>query len=473
MAIGTLTEPLITRGAALSGLLIFASACSSAEPIEPPPPDVEHALYVAHEASLAAYDIATGAERSGALSNLGGPGGMQALADGTLLVNLPSDDQIVAVDARDLREIKRSASSTMGGTTPSDAYISPERGGKAYWLTLNDGSMTAGSSTAVFVDIAPESPTRFQSLGEIALGVGHHQAAFSATRERVVATSFYSCDNVLSIYDYSDVSAIKVIKTIKAGELGFDGSSMAKTCDAAESVGVAMRPLGCATSAATGRVYCNLAGPGVLVVVNIDADTPTWATIPTTGKGGGDVKAGDGGNYIYTVQSEPNEKTGGAKCQVGRLLTIDTSLDSVVAELPLFYNGPDCADALAGTDEASAGPSHITMSLDGTKLFIALAGGLGDAAARVRRHLVVDIREPIVPEQLPSIPVGASTGQRGSAMTADGKLLFVADSADNTVTQIDVETLSVMKTIPVKTKPLRVATFGKDIGPSAQVAPVH
>jgi YVTN family beta-propeller protein len=75
--------------------------------------------------------------------------------------------------------------------------------------------------------------------------------------------------------------------------------------------------------------------------------------------------------------------------------------------------------------------------------------------------------------QLPSIPVGASTGQRGSAITADGKLLFVADSVDNTVTQIDVATLSVIKTIPVKTKPLQVATFGTDVGPSLQVGPVH
>jgi len=75
--------------------------------------------------------------------------------------------------------------------------------------------------------------------------------------------------------------------------------------------------------------------------------------------------------------------------------------------------------------------------------------------------------------QLPSVPVGASKGGRGSAVSADGRFLFVADPVDNTVTQIDVETLSVARTLPVKEAPLQVATYGTEEGPSLQIGPVH
>ena len=94
-------------------------------------------------------------------------------------------------------------------------------------------------------------------------------------------------------------------------------------------------------------------------------------------------------------------------------------------------------------------------------------------AARVRQHVIVDISAPSAPVQLPSVEVGTSMGQRGSAVSADGKFLFVADRLDNTVTQIDVATLSVVRAIPVKEGPLQVATYGTEEGPSLQIGPVH
>jgi YVTN family beta-propeller protein len=185
------------------------------------------------------------------------------------------------------------------------------------------------------------------------------------------------------------------------------------------------------------------------------------------------VKAGKGGQYIYTVQNEPKEGAGGANCQIGQLLTINASSDSVVHTMPIFYRGPTCTDMLAGTDEAAVGQNHIRVSVDGTKLFLALSTPSSDMEARVRQHVIVDISSPEAPVQLPSVQVGASMGQRGMAVSADGKFLFVADSVDNTVTQVDVETLSVTRTLPVREAPNQVATYGTAEGPSLQVGPVH
>jgi len=467
----------VTSSVGILVLLLQAAACSDGGSTPDPgatPGPMPHTLYVAHQGVLASYDIQTGKERPGTVENVITPRGLQALEDGTLLVNLTDANEVLAVDGRDVREVKRNPSSSTGGTRPIDSYVSPDHGGKRYWLTLNDGNSTAAeTATAILVDITEGSPTRFQPVGETPLGLGHHQAAFSATKDRFVSTSFYSCDNVVSVHDYTDEANIKIVKMFTAEELGFDGSSMEKTCDAAESVGVAMRPHGCATSEVSGKVYCNLAGPGLLVAVDIDADPPAIKAIPTTGKGGGYVKAGKGGKYIYTVQNEPKEGAGGANCQIGQLLTINASSDSVVHTMPIFYRGPTCTDMLAGTDEAAVGQNHIRVSVDGTKLFLALSTPSSDMEARVRQHVIVDISSPEAPVQLPSVQVGASMGQRGMAVSADGKFLFVADSVDNTVTQIDVETLSVTRTLPVREAPNQVATYGTAEGPSLQVGPVH
>src|SRR6185436_15341839 len=106
-------------------------------------------------------------------------------------------------------------------------------------------------------------------------------------------------------------------------ELGFDGSTVAKTCDPTESAGVAMKPHGCATSKSTGKIFCNVAGPGLLAIVDVDASPPAAKTVPLSGKGGGYVKAGMGGDYVYTIQASPKEGKGGTSCQVGQLVTID------------------------------------------------------------------------------------------------------------------------------------------------------
>src|SRR5688572_920089 len=50
--------------------------------------DLSESLFVAREGSLASFEVASGRERAGSLQNVGSPVDLQALEDGTLLVNL-------------------------------------------------------------------------------------------------------------------------------------------------------------------------------------------------------------------------------------------------------------------------------------------------------------------------------------------------------------------------------------------------
>jgi hypothetical protein len=354
------------------------------------------------------------------------------------------------------------------------SYISPEHSGKKYWLSLNDGTEgDAATNSACFLDITPGSDRYLQHVGEAPIGVGHHKATFSATRERVVITNIADCERVLGVYDYSDIQDITELAVLSATDAGWDGSSFDKTCDPTYQMGVPPAPHGCATSKSSGKAYCNVTSSGELVVVDIDADVPTFQRVPTQGGGGGYTKAGNDGRYIYSLQSEPREGAGGADCQVGQLVVLDASSDRVVAEVPLGYLGPDCDQQIVGTDEETTEPAHAVISLDSRRLFITLAGGFEVESARVRQELVLDLTDPAAPVQLASIPVGTSTGYHGDTLSGDGRWLFIANNIDGTVTQVDVDSESVARTWTVEAKPEVLATFGSEEGPSVQTGPIH
>lgn len=457
---------------------LLAAGCGGTEEHEhPAPAGLAHTLFVAHEGSLVSYDIATGEERPGAVQNVTGPVDLQALDDGTLLVNLTGRDEILAVDGATMLEKARIPSSGAGATRPVHSYISPERGGKRYWFTLNDGEDGKPSTnSARLLDVTPGSATYLTAVGEVALGVGHHKASFSATTERVVISNIGDCDDVLTVYDYANPADIKPLATLSAKDAGYDGSSPATTCDPTYAMGAPPAPHGCATAKGSGKAYCNLTSSGAIVAIAIDATPPTFTLIPTGGSGSGYTKAHPGGQYIYSLQESPREGStehAGASCQIGQLVVIDAMTDKVVKELPLSYKGPGCKDAITGTDEATAEPAHIQITPDGKTLYITTAGGFGLADARVRQELVLDITNPADPVQRASAPVGPSIGHHGDALSGDGKLLFIADNEGGTVTQIDAATGAVVRTLTVEAQPKALATFGDAEGPSAQTGPIH
>lgn len=432
-------------------------------------------LFVAHEGSLVSYDIATGKERPGAVQQVTQPTDMQALDDGTLLVNLTDRGETLIIDPRTMLEIGRVSSSDKKAVRPVHSYLTPEHDGKRYWMALNDGTEgDASTNSARFVDVTPGSKKYLKAAGEVALGIGHHKAAFSATRERVVLSNISDCDTVLAVFDYSDIAHIEQVASASAKDLGWDGSSFEKTCDTTYQKGLPPAPHGCATSKVSGKAYCNLTGSGELVVIDLDADEPSFERIATHGAGGGYTKASHDGKYIYSLHGEPREGSDdGVDCQIGQLSVLDASKAKVVKELPLLYKGPDCEDKLTGSDEETTEPSHSLISADGDTLYVTTAGGFQNDEARVRQHLFVDISDPTDPVQLASIAVDTSTGYHGDSLSGDGKWLFVANNMDGTVTQIDTAKLAVKKTLAVKAKPAVLATYGSEEGPSVQTGPIH
>jgi hypothetical protein len=341
-------------------------------------------------------------------------------------------------------------------------------------LALNDGTEgDPATNSAAFIDITPGSERYLQHVGEVPVGVGHHKATFSATRERVVISNIADCDRVLGVYDYSDMQEIRELAVMSSADAGWDGSTFDKTCDPTYQAGVPPAPHGCATSKVSGKAYCNVTSSGDLVVIDIDAEVPTFQRVPTGGAGGGYTKASYDGRYIYSLQNEPREGAGGVPCQVGQLVVLDASSDTVAAQLPLGYFQANCSESLVGTDEETTEPAHMVISLYSSRLFITLAGGFEVESARVRQQLVIDITNPAAPVQLPSIPVGASTGYHGDALSGNGRWLFIANNVDGTVTQIDVAGTSVASTLTVAAKPATLATFGSVEGPSVQTGPIH
>jgi YVTN family beta-propeller protein len=157
---------------------------------------------------------------------------------------------------------------------------------------------------------------------------------------------------------------------------------------------------------------------------------------------------------------------------MGQLVVVDASTDTVVRQVPLLYRGPGCDLVLASTAAAKAGPGHIVISKDGRTLYITPAGAFQDNTSRVSQELVVDLSDPAAPVQRASLPVGLSTGHHGDVLTAEGRFLFVTNTEDGTVSQIDTTTNTVVSTLKVQDRPLALATFGTNEGPSAHTGPL-
>src|SRR5262249_41195904 len=155
-------------------------------------------------------------------------------------------------------------------------------------IALNDGAEgDAMTDSARFVDATAGSPTYLMAAGEVGLGIGHHKATFSSTVSRVVISNISDCNNVLTVYDYTDITNIKALATLTAQQAGWDGTSFPKTCDVTYKTGIPPAPHGCATSKLSKKAYCNLTGSGDLVVTDIDATPPTFKIIKTNGSGAG------------------------------------------------------------------------------------------------------------------------------------------------------------------------------------------
>jgi YVTN family beta-propeller protein len=423
---------------------------------------VPHTLFVTAGESLVAVDVASGNPRSGsAIGNVRGAIDMQVTDDGFLFVNLTQNNEVLVVNARTFTEVARVPSSARGATRPVHGFITPRLAGKQYWVASNDGEGTAATSSLTFIDLNPGAGFA-RPVGELPLGAGHHKVAFSPGKARVSVSNIADCDNVLQVIDYSDAGTPRLVEQWSAAEL-----DPARACTPA--MGVA--PHG-ASSAHNGHGFHNLTGWGAIASVDQDADAPTVKLLATKGTGAGDTRTSEDGLYIYSLQRTPREGAGGAACQIGQLAVVDAHGDSLTSEIPILLT-PTACNALP-TPSAAASPDHTKLSQDGHTLFVttqAAAAAAGMPATYADQLVVFDLTAGGTPVQKPSIAVGKHTGDRAMAITGDGRWLYVVNSSDKTVSQVNTATLSVTRTITLPDVPGQVASWGTAEGPSAQTGP--
>lgn len=430
---------------------------------------------------LALYDLANGTE----LARFDAPGGssdLLALGSGIALSNHTAGNEVVLIDLKGRKEIGRLPSSSLGGVRPVHMYLSPAIEGRQYAVVLNDGNERGTpkgerpkDSTLLLIDAVQSSPTFLKPLGETRLGIGHHKVGFSMKRPRLAVSNISDCSDVVSVFDYTNPSDIKLVKTFSAADLGYDGSTPLKACDETGKVGLMLSPHGTGTSAATGRVYHFLTGTGQIAAFDIDADVPTVKLMQTAGTGGASVKDLPGGRFMVVPQRGPREvhqKADGSVCQVGQLAVIDAVAEKVAAQVPVFYE-TTCRSSIAGTPHERAALQYAMPALDGKTVFVEIGTLYGppNVPAESRFVAVFDLTDPYRPVQLPSISVGAGNDTREHALTGDGALLVVTNSLENSVSVIDVRSRQVVRTIPTVTRPYRVVTFSEELGPSKPAGP--
>jgi YVTN family beta-propeller protein len=430
---------------------------------------------------LALYDLANGTE----LARFDAPGGssdLLALGSGIALSNHTAGNEVVLIDLKGRKEIGRLPSSSLGGVRPVHLYLSPAIEGRQFAVVLNDGNERGTpkgerpkDSTLLLIDAVQSSPTFLQPVGETRLGIGHHKVGFSMKRPRLAVSNIADCSDVVSVFDYTNPSDIKLVKTFSAADLGYDGSTPLKTCDETGKVGLMLSPHGTGTSAATGRVYHFLTGTGQIAAFDIDADVPTVKLMQTAGTGGASVKDLPGGRFMVVPQRGPREvhqKADGSVCQVGQLAVIDAVGEKVAAQVPVFYEAT-CRSSIAGTPHERAALQYAMPAPDGKTVFVEIGTLYGppNVPAESRFVAVFDLTDPYRPVQLPSISVGAGNDTREHALTGDGALLLVTNSLENSVSVIDVASRQVVRTIPTVTRPFRVVTFSEELGPSKPAGP--
>ncbi|MCZ8321027.1 MAG: hypothetical protein O9296_05500 [Novosphingobium sp.] len=447
-------------------------------------------LFVGAKDALVTYDLATGAEVA-RVPQSADTTDIAVTADGLVLANhrgVTSGNGIIAIDGRTGQEITRFPASTLGGVRPVHAYLTPPYSGRQFFVSVTDGNAgatmrgaEATDSALTAIDVTPGSPTRLTVVGEVRKGNGHSKLAFSPTSGRFTASNIADCDEVIGVYEINGRGQMTRVAAIDATQLGFDGSSREKTCDATGREGVRLSPHGATTAPVNGRHFHNLNGTGQFVWVDADLAEPRIGVISTRGgSGGANMTAHLSGRAVYGAQFTPREGGQGARvgaaCQIGQVVVIDPVAGVNTSQVPVKLDGPDCTRSLAGTDEALVRPAFSALSGDGRTLFLTL-GTMGGASpqqtseARSRKLVMFDVSDPANPRQLPSLDIGAANGHRDYAITGDGRFLLVPSNRDHSVAVVDMIERRIARTIRVAEEPNRVASFGS-AGPSKPNGPV-
>jgi YVTN family beta-propeller protein len=470
---------IVPRRAALAGCILGATALSSIALAQSP--TLDHVMFVVGSTEAGVYEIGTGREVS-RIPMTGASLDTMTLSNGVALFNNTGGNQVIAVNLKDGKEIARIPASSLGGTRPVHSYLSPVISGRKYYVVLNDGveantpqGEVPNDSSLTLIDVVPSSPTYLKPVGEVRLGRGHHKVAFSNTRARMVVSNISDCKDVLSVYDFSNPADIRLMKSFAAKDFSYDGTTTMRTCDETGKAGVRLGPHGVGTSAATGEAFHFITGTGQIALIDIDSETPSLRTIQTAGTGGSTAKDMPGGKFIIVPQRTPREvqdRAGGVVCQIGQIAVIDAVERRLVAQTPMLYGDGGCSTSLVGKPEAAANASYVGFNKDGSRMLVALGtlGGAQNAASTVDLTLVFDMSNPRHPKQMAPIRTEARQGS-DIVMSNGGRIAFIPNSAANTVSVLDTDTMKVVQTVKTIAGPFRLSTFSPSAGTSKPVGP--
>jgi hypothetical protein len=192
-----------------------------------------HFVAVSGSDQLALHNLATGEELA-RFDTQRESRDVLALPSGVALSNHTAGNSVLRIDFRRRTEIGRLPSSSLGGARPVHMYLTPTIDGKQYAVVLNDGvprntmkGERPTDSTLLLIDVVEGSPNFLKPVGETRLGIGHHKAGISMKRPRLAVSNILDCSDVISVYDYGDPLAIKLVKSFSAADFGYQGIDVA------------------------------------------------------------------------------------------------------------------------------------------------------------------------------------------------------------------------------------------------------
>jgi YVTN family beta-propeller protein len=472
----TKTKPQTNLAVASVAFALFAVACDDGGN-NPKGGPVAQALYVAHEGFIASYDIATGAERAGTLPNATGPVDMQSFDDGHLMINLTGRNEVLIFDGKTMLEKTRLPSSSLGAMRPVHSYISPEIGGRSFWISFNDGADNMpATNSALFVDCKGRAPPTTRPWSEVALGVGHHKAAFSTTQARVVISNIADCADVLSVYDYSDPVGDHARRDAIGGGAGLGRLQLPEDvrCHVPE------RP---AARAARLR-HVEHDRQGVLQPDGLGRDhrrrrrrRDAHVQVAGHGRRRRRLHQGVARRPLHLLAAERSAR--GEHGSPGRHVPDRPArrhrrdgrdrrgAAAAAVQGRRLRRGPH---RHGGGQQRGRSHPHQSRRQDAVRRrgWRLRRRGRDLRSGDHRRHH--HARSPVLK---PSLAVGQGTSHRADALSGDGKFVFVVNNVDGSVTQIDVATATVVKTIRTMATPQTIATWGTAEGAGEQTGPGH
>jgi len=240
-----------------------------------------------------------------------------------------------------------------------------------------------------------------------------------------------------------DGSKVYVATSAILGATGAISVIDAATNTVTATIPVGVQPEGVAVAPDGSKLYVYVANYETTNVSVIDAATNTvTATIP--------VDEVHGGNNAFGVAVTPD----GSRVYVTKIRSIGPGDGWSVSAIDTATNTVIAAIVVNGS------PFDVAVSPDGTKAYVSEGPSAGPGCPTAEPCLSVGavlVISTATNGVIATVPVGGTLG--GVSVTPDNSKVYVANSADNSVSVIDTATNAVVSTIPVGNSPVAFGVF--------------